>query len=206
MRTKGITADSAGDIRSAKDCIVANYYDLLLLDIGLPDGNGLDLLQFLNRSENDTAVIILSARGGVEDKVKGLELGSDDYLPKPFSMLELTARIHAVLRRKFKLRDNIMFISGLEIHLDSNTVKVNGRFMEITDTEYRILRYLALNKNKTVTRFALSEHIWGDKVDDRYSLDFISSHMKNLRRKFSIYKIDDPIKTVYGIGYRMEDP
>ncbi|HCD53739.1 MAG TPA: DNA-binding response regulator [Balneolaceae bacterium] len=202
---QGFTTDLAIDKREAEELLISQEYDLLLLDLSLPDGDGLDLLNTLKATDANTATIILSARGELEDRILGLERGSDDYLPKPFSMLELTARIHAVLRRRFKIQDNYVKIGELTIYLDTNTILYKDNNLEFTDTEYRILRYLALNKNKTVTRITLSEHIWGDKVDDRFSLDFVNSHIKNIRRKFSSRNFTDPIKTVYGIGYRMED-
>ena len=201
----GFTIDAAERKLHAEDFLLANEYDLLLLDLGLPDGDGLDLLKDFTQEQKNMATIILSARGELEDRIQGLELGSDDYLPKPFSMLELTARIHAVLRRRFKISENYISIGDLVIHLDQNTVKLNEEILDLTDSEYRILRYLALNKNKTLTRFALSEHIWGEKVDERFSLDFISSHIKNLRKKLAKEGLGDIIKTVYGTGYRLVD-
>ena len=201
----GFTIDAAERKLHAEDFLLANEYDLLLLDLGLPDGDGLDLLKDFTHEQKNMATIILSARGELEDRIQGLELGSDDYLPKPFSMLELTARIHAVLRRRFKISENHISIGDLVIHLDQNTVKLNQHTLDLTDSEYRILRYLALNKNKTLTRFALSEHIWGEKVDERFSLDFISSHIKNLRKKLAKEGLGDIIKTVYGTGYRLVD-
>lgn len=205
LEKEGFTIDTAERKQTAEQLITADEYDLLLLDLGLPDGDGFDVLSTLKSTGADTATIILSARGELEDRVKGLEFGSDDYLPKPFSMLELTARIHAVLRRRYKIHDNFVKAGSLTVHLDHNTVSLNDHPIDLTDSEYRILRYLALNKNKTVTRFALSEHIWGDKVDERFSLDFINSHIKNLRKKLSEQNVGDVIKTVYGIGYRLED-
>jgi len=149
-------------------------------------------------------VVILTARGEVEDKVEGLELGSDDYLAKPFAMAELRARIHAVLRRRFKIDENEIKAGKLLLNLNHMEVVYDGRTLELTETEYKILRYLLLNKNKTITRIALAEHIWGSKVDDRFSLDFINSHMKNLRKKLSQAGAPELIETVYGVGYKLE--
>ena len=201
----GFIIDATAKKMQAQQFLMANEYDLLLLDLGLPDGDGLDLLKEFPSNKTNMATIILSARGELEDRIEGLELGSDDYLPKPFSMLELTARIHAVLRRRFKISENSITIGELLIHLDHNTITAGGKLLDLTDSEYRILRYLALNKNKTLTRFTLSEHIWGEKVDDRFSLEFISSHIKNLRKKLAKKGLGDIIKTVYGTGYRLVD-
>lgn len=201
------TVDTALDFDQAEDLLLGEQYDLVLLDLSLPGGDGLDLLKLIKKqrkTSDDTAVIILTARGELEDRVLGLELGSDDYLSKPFAMPELRARIHAVLRRKFKIDDNEISIEGVSIHLDQTEVSYKNDFLDLTDTEYKMLRYLFLNKNKTVTRIALSEHVWGNKIDDRFSLDFINSHMKNIRRKLSDAGAPDLIDTVYGVGYKVK--
>ncbi len=199
------TVDTALNFLRANGLIASELYDLVLLDLSLPGGDGLDLLNMIKHSHSneDTAVIILTARGELEDRVQGLELGSDDYLSKPFAMPELRARIHAVLRRKFKIRDNVINTGRLSVHLDHLQVSFEGQPLEVTDTEYKLLRYLMLNKNKTITRIALAEHIWGNKIDDRFSLDFISSHMKNIRKKLTETGVPELIETVYGVGYRL---
>jgi len=200
------TVDTALDYEQAEDLFVGEQYDLVLLDLSLPGGDGLDLLKLIKKqrdTSDDTAVIILTARGEIEDRVQGLELGSDDYLSKPFAMAELRARIHAVLRRKFKISDNEITIGDISIHLDNMKVSYNKAAVDLTDTEYKMLRYLFLNKNKTVTRIALAEHIWGNKIDDRFSLDFINSHMKNIRRKLTATSAPNLIETVYGVGYKI---
>lgn len=199
--------DTALNFEQAEYLLLGEQYDLVLLDLSLPGGDGLDLLRMLKKqpeSSEETAVIILTARGEIEDRVIGLELGSDDYLSKPFAMPELRARIHAVLRRKFKINDNEITIGDLSVHLDHMKVCYSKKTIDLTDTEYKMLRYLFLNKNRTVTRIALSEHIWGNKVDDRFSLDFINSHMKNIRKKLADSNAPDPIETVYGVGYRIK--
>jgi DNA-binding response OmpR family regulator len=198
------TISAVGTFEEASDHLIGEVYDLVLLDMRLPDGDGLDLLKQLREQGDDAGVIILTAKGDIQDRIRGLDLGADDYLPKPFSMAELTARINAVLRRRYKLTSNKLEFGELQIFLDDPVVQIDGTPMELTPTEYKILRYLALNRNKTVTRIALSEHIWGDQVDDRYSLDFVNSHIKNLRKKLALEGINECIKTVYGAGYRFE--
>jgi DNA-binding response OmpR family regulator len=196
--------DSTETLREAEELVAGDEYDLVLLDLGLPDGNGLDLLKMIKKYYKETAVVILTARGEVDDKVKGLELGSDDYLAKPFAMAELRARIHAVLRRRFKINENEILVDKLVLNLNHMEVRYDDQPLELTETEYKILRYLVLNKNKTITRIALAEHIWGSKIDDRFSLDFINSHMKNLRKKLSEAGAPELIETVYGVGYKLE--
>lgn len=200
--------DTALDFQQAEDLLLGEQFDLILLDLSLPGGDGLDLLKMIKKqrkTSDDTAVIILTARGEIEDRVQGLELGSDDYLSKPFAMPELRARIHAVLRRKFKINDNEITIGGISVQLDQMKVSYNTSILDLTDTEYKMLRYLFLNKNRTVTRIALAEHIWGNKIDDRFSLDFINSHMKNIRRKLADSGAPDLIETIYGVGYKVKD-
>lgn len=195
--------DTAGSLKQANGLVAGEPYDLILLDLGLPDGDGIDLLKLVNEYYQETAVIIITARGETKDKVEGLELGSDDYLAKPFPIAELRARIHAVLRRKFKISDNHISEGPLEVNLDRMEVQVNQKPIDVTETEYKMLRYLALNKNKTITRISLAEHIWGNRIDDRFSLDFINSHMKNIRKKLSDAGVDDIIDTIYGVGYKL---
>lgn len=190
-------------LKEATERVAGDEYDLVLLDLGLPDGNGLELLKMIKKNYDETAVVIITAHGEVDEKVEGLELGSDDYLAKPFAMAELRARIHAVLRRRFKINENDIAIGKMVLHLNHPEVTADGKPVELTETEYKILRYLALNRNKTITRIALAEHIWGSKIDDRFSFDFINSHMKNLRKKLSDAGLPEMISTVYGVGYKL---
>lgn len=204
LKTEGFTIDISPNVASALNAIADENYDILLLDLNLPDGDGLDVLRELRKYHKDTAVIIITARGEIEDRVKGLNLGSDDYISKPFSIMELTARINAVMRRKFNLEDNRIALNGLEIHLDEPSVFHDHVPIVLTKIEYKLLRYLAVNKGKTISRISLAEHIWGNEIDTRFSLDFINSHIKNLRKKLKEAGIDDPIQTIYGVGYRID--
>ena len=195
--------ETADTLKNATERVAGDEYDLVLLDLGLPDGNGLELLKMIKKNYEDTAVVIITAHGEVDEKVEGLELGSDDYLAKPFAMAELRARIHAVLRRRFKINENDIAIGRMMLNLNQPEVTADGQPVDLTETEYKILRYLTLNKNKTITRIALAEHIWGNKIDDRFSFDFINSHMKNLRKKLSDAGLPEMITTVYGVGYKL---
>lgn len=203
LDSQQFVVDQALTSSEAMDFITANHYDLVLVDLNLPDGDGLELIPKIKKVDAETAVITITARGNLEDRVKGLNLGSDDYLSKPFSIHELTARIHAVLRRRYKIAGNSIQIGPLVIYLDEMKITLNDKLIDCTQTEYQLLRYLVLNKNKVISRIALAEHIWGDRVDDRYSLDFINSHVKNLRKKIDHPQLSDLIETVYGVGYRL---
>ena len=200
----GFNVDSVETIRESQRALMSEIFDIVLLDLNLPDGDGLTLLEEIRSEYPRTAVIILTARGEVEDRVKGLNLGGDDYISKPFSMLELSARINAVIRRKFGLKNNTVDLDGLSVHLDEMLVKADNEPLSVTKIEYNILRYLALNRGKTVSRISLAEHIWGNEVDDRFSLDFINSHIKNIRKKLKDSGKEQLIKTIYGVGYRID--
>lgn len=204
LNNDGFIVDSTSTIRESQKALMSEMYDIVLLDLNLPDGDGLNLLEEIRSEYPRTAVIIITARGEVEDRVKGLNLGSDDYISKPFSMLELSARINAVVRRKFGLKNNSVELDGLSVHLDEMLVKADSDPLPVTKIEYNILRYLALNRGKTVSRISLAEHIWGNEVDDRFSLDFINSHIKNIRKKLKDVGKDQLIKTIYGVGYRID--
>ena len=202
LEKEGFSCDEAYTGRSASDKLFSNDYDLLLLDLGLPDYDGIDLLKESISNNANTAVIILSARGALEDRIKGLNFGADDYLPKPFSLLELKSRIMAVMRRKHGIRANIIAINGLEIDLDKRLVTVKEEVISLTRKEYDILSFLILNKNRVVTRLQISEHIWGDIIEENYNSNYIDVHVKNLRKKLSEFIEGDFLETVRGIGFQ----
>lgn len=202
LEKEGFSCDEAHTGKVASDKLFSNDYDLLLLDLGLPDYDGLDLLKETIANNSDTAVIILSARSALEDRIKGLNVGADDYLPKPFSLLELKSRIMAVMRRKHGIRANIIQINNLEIDLDKRMVTSGGNMITLTRKEYDILSFLILNKNRVVTRLQISEHIWGDVIEENYNSNYIDVHIKNLRKKLSEYIEGDFLETVRGIGFQ----
>lgn len=205
VTAEGFALDCVQTYHAASEAIAANAYDCILLDIGLPDGNGLDLLHDIAQQDYDPGVIILTARGDIDDRLRGLYSGADDYLAKPFSLLELTARIYAVTRRKFKTNGNTLRVGAVELDLTAHTATVDSRDIELTKNEFTILRYLLLNKGKVVTRIALAEHVWGNKVDDMFSLDFLNSHIKNIRKKLADAGAEHCITTIYGVGYKCEE-
>ncbi|RAU81955.1 response regulator transcription factor [Pontibacter arcticus] len=195
--------DTAYTGKEASEKIAVNRYDFILLDLGLPDYNGLDLLREAMQLEQQPGIIILTARGAVEDRIEGLRLGADDYLPKPFSLLELQMRMQAIVRRKFNISSSLLTLHGLE--LDSNGRRVNFEQTEIqlTKKEFDLLHYLLLHKNRILTRLQLTEHIWGNILEDDYDSNYIDVHIKNLRKKLAPFIPNDWLETVRGVGYRL---
>ncbi|NJY62563.1 response regulator transcription factor [Salinimicrobium sp. CDJ15-81-2] len=181
-------------------------YDCILLDIGLPDGNGLEILRTLKDKGYSDSVIIVSAKDSLDDKVHGLELGADDYLPKPFHMAELNARVKAVLRRRKLDGSNLLKIANVSINIDSHLVAVDGEELELNRKEFAVLFYLGTNQDRLVSKSALAEHVWGDYIDQTDNFDFIYSQIKNLRKKLSDKNAGLEIKAVYGIGYKLLVP
>src|ERR1700754_3572772 len=201
---EGFTVEHARTKKSAEEKIFVNNYDFLLLDLGLPDGDGFDLLKMLKGLEKrEDAVIILTARGAVDDRVMGLEQGADDYLAKPFSLSELLARMHAITRRKHRLESNDINIKGLRVNIQNRTVMFNDERINLTKKEFEIFNYLVLNKNRVISRTNLTEHVWGDVLEINSDSNFVDVHVKNLRKKLSQYIPIDWFETVRSIGYRI---
>lgn len=205
LEGEGFNCEEAHTGKAASEMIFVNEYDLLLLDLGLPDYDGIDLLKESVANKSNSAVIILSARSAIEDRIIGLNLGADDYLPKPFSLLELKSRIWAVMRRKHGIKGNIIHINNLDIDLDKRQVLYDRQPIILTRKEYDILNFLLLNKNKVVTRFQISEHIWGDIIEENYNSNYIDVHIKNLRKKLAAYIEGEFLETVRGIGFRFNE-
>lgn len=194
---------------TAKEALLktdTNTYDFILLDLGLPDMDGIQLLKEFKQDIADTAVIILTARGDVEDRIKGLDMGADDYLPKPFSLHELNARMQAIIRRKFKISDTTVKIDDFVIDSKTRIIYHNSDEIELSKKEFDLLNYLILHKNRPLTRSQLSEHLWGEFSDDDYDSNYIDVHIKNIRKKLSAFDTVDWLETVRGIGYKIKLP
>ena len=201
---EGFTVEHARTKKSAEEKIFVNNYDFILLDLGLPDGDGFELLKMLKGLEKrEDAVIILTARGAVDDRVMGLEQGADDYLAKPFSLNELLARMHAITRRKHRLESNDINMKGLRVNIQNRTVMYNDERIALTKKEFEIFNYLVLNKNRVISRTNLTEHVWGDVLEINSDSNFVDVHVKNLRKKLSQYIPIDWFETVRSIGYRI---
>ena len=194
--------ETAEDFESASDKINDYDYDCILLDIMLPGGSGLSLLEELKAMKKNESVIIISAKDSIDDKVRGLNLGADDYLAKPFHLAELTARVKSVVRRKRLDGQLVVEIKNIRMNLDERTVTVNGRQLALNRKEFDILSYFAANKNRLINKNALAEQIWGDYIDQADDFDFIYSQIKNLRKKLKDSGAQAEINAVYGLGYK----
>jgi len=197
--------DTADDGESALDKLFDNPYDLIILDIMLPFVDGLAILREIREANIDTPVLMLTAKGDVEDKIKGLDYGADDYLAKPFAMAELMARIRSLLRRASNQRDPLLTVSNIALNPKTRHVIKSGNSLELTPKEFSILEFLLYNQNRVVSRFTLAEHVWGDEFDPFTMSNFIDVHIKNLRRKIGDTDKKKIIRTVRGIGFIIED-
>ncbi len=181
-------------------------YDCIVLDLMLPGGNGLDILRDIRSKRNPAGVIIASAKDSLDDKIKGLEIGADDYLAKPFHLAELSMRIYAVIRRREFSATNIMESNGIRINLLEKTVTVNDTPVELTKSEYELLLFFIGNKNRVVSKSGIAEHLSGEMADMMDSHDFVYTHIKNLKTKLAAAGCKNCVKNVYGTGYKWTEP
>lgn len=204
LSKEGYTVEHAWKRATAEEKIFVNSYDFILLDLGLPDGDGFEVLKALKSIKGrEDAVIILTARSAVDDRIKGLEGGADDYLPKPFSLNELLARMHAIIRRKHKLENNEIDVHGFILNIQNRTVSFKSERLNLTKKEHEIFSYLVLNKNRVVSRMGLTEHVWGDILEVNSDSNFVDVHVKNLRKKLAAVSDIEWFETVRSIGYRI---
>ncbi|HEU5054488.1 MAG TPA: response regulator transcription factor [Hanamia sp.] len=192
--------DTAIDFNAALEKIEYNTYDCILLDITLPGGDGLKILQQLKDDNKTEGVLIISAKNSLDDKIKGLNLGADDYLAKPFHLSELTARIAAIIRRKNFDGNNKIEFQNICVDTLTKTVSVQNEPVELTRKEYELLLYFISNKKRLISKEAIAEHLWGNEMGGNF--DFIYTHIKNLRKKLIDAGATDYIKSVYGMGYK----
>jgi len=203
LRKENFLCDIAYTGTDASEKIAVNLYDFVLLDLGLPDYNGLDLIREARKNSIDVSFIIITARGAVEDRVRGLDLGADDYLPKPFALVELHSRIMAVARRKFQISSPDITLGEFVMETQARKLKHKGIEVEITRKEFDLLHYLVINHDKVLARHQLYEHIWGNTLDDQYDSNFIDVHIKNIRKKLNTHAPSPWLETVRGVGYRV---
>lgn len=202
LSSENYLCEQAFTCDEAKEKVELYDYDCVLLDLMLPGGNGLDILRNIRNKNNPVGVIIVSAKDSLEDKVRGLEIGADDYLAKPFHLPELSMRIYAIIRRKEFSANNVLQSNGITINLLSKTVHINNKPVLLTRTEYELLLFLIGNKNKVISKGAMAEHLSGDMADMLDNHDFVYTHIKNLKAKLAEAGCKDCIKNVYGTGYK----
>ena len=194
--------EQAFDFNDAMMKVRVYDYDCVLLDLMLPGGNGLDILRDIKRRNNPAGVIIVSAKDSLDDKLKGLQIGADDYLAKPFHLAELSMRIYAVIRRKEFGANNRLECGDISIDLLEKSVTASGHSITLTKSEYDLLLFFIGNKNRVLSKGAIAEHLSGDFADMMDNFDFIYTHIKNLKAKLTEAGIKDCIKNVYGMGYK----
>jgi DNA-binding response OmpR family regulator len=202
LKREHFVCDVAATGKDASEKLAVNLYDFVLLDLGLPDNDGINLLKEAKKYNAEAAFIIITARSSVGDKVKGLDLGADDYLAKPFSLAEMHSRMMAIGRRKFGLKSSTTSIGGFTFDIQARKLMHGPVEIPLTRKEFDVLNYLILNKNKVLTRLQLAEHIWGNILEDESESNYIDVHIKNIRKKLGVHEETGWIETVRGIGYR----
>ncbi len=194
--------ESVNNFKDALEKIELYQYDCIVLDLMLPGGNGLQLLEALKKANKTDGVIIISAKNELDDKIKGISLGADDYLTKPFHLSELSVRIAAIIRRKNLQGSNQLIFEEIGIDVQARTVSINKTPIVLTRKEYELLLYFIINKNRVLSKNTIAEHLWGDDMDMADNYDFIYAHIKNLRKKLLAAGAGDYIQSVYGMGYK----
>ena len=205
LEREGNVCEIAPDYKTAYMKVGIFPYDILVVDITLPDGNGLDIIKETKKENIDVGIIIISAKNALGDKVYGLEIGADDYLTKPFYLPELNARINALYRRKVYKGSKEIVFNEIRIKPEKHEVFVNGRPMTLTKKEFDIIHFFVANKNRLLTKEAIAEHLWGDYIEMADSFKFIYTHLANLRKKIAELGGKDYIKSIYRVGYQFTD-
>lgn len=203
LEKERFVTETAIDLDSAFEKIELYDYDCILLDIMLPDGSGLEVLSRLKELRKKENVIIISAKDSLEDKVLGLDLGADDYLPKPFHLAELTARVKSVIRRRHREGDQCVQVGNVRLFPDTFQVYVEENLLDLSRKEYDILHYFLNRPNRMINKNSLAESVWGDHIDQVDNFDFIYAQIKNVRKKLKGAGANIEIKAVYGFGYKL---
>ncbi|MCA4810452.1 response regulator transcription factor [Empedobacter falsenii] len=203
LEKEKMIVESADNYKQALDKIISFDYDCILLDMMLPDGDGMSLLKELKKLQKETSVIILSAKDSVDDKVEGLLVGADDYLAKPFHFAELLARIKVAFRKKLQKGEDILTYKNIRIYPEDRLVKVNEVELKLNRKEYDLLYYFMLRPERVFQKTTLAESVWGDHIEMSDNLDFIYSQIKNLRKKLKEANSEADLQAVYGIGYKL---
>ena len=201
---EGFLCEAAATFLEASYKLDLYEYDIILIDVTLPDGNGLNLIKQVKLSHPKTGIIIISARNSLDDKISGLDLGADDYLTKPFHLPELNSRIKALLRRRWFQGSEELVLGMIRISPEKRQLIINNQLVDLTPKEFDLILFLAMNPNRVLTKETIAEHLLGDNADLMENFDFIYTHLNNLRRKLAKAGVKDPVKTIYGIGYKFD--
>ena len=205
FKRSGEIVISAFNKFEAEDSLFNHQFDVIILDITLPDGNGLDLIKPIRDTQENCGILIVSAKNSLDDKINGLDYGADDYITKPFHLTEIHARVRAICRRNSTNLDENLIFNELEVNLKSNVFSVNKKVVELTKKEFQLICFFLENKNRVITKEGIVQHLWGDGIEFLDNFDFIYTHIKNLRKKIVDAKGNDYLKTVYGLGYKFTD-
>lgn len=205
LKMEGHICEVARNFQQADLKTAGNRYDCLILDIGLPDGNGLEIIKKLKANSVSDGILIISAKSSIDDKLSGLAIGADDYLTKPFHLAELSARINSIYRRNNQMGMNEIIFNEIRANTIDKQAYVNDTLLNLTKKEYDLLIFFMTNKNRIVTKESIVEHLWGDDVVLTDSFDFVYTHVKNLRKKILASEGRNYIKCIYGFGYKFTD-
>lgn len=205
LQNESYACEVAYNFKDALDKIETSEYECIALDITLPGGSGLQLLKELKNNNKGDGVIIISAKNSIDDRISGLQLGADDYLVKPFHLSELAARINAIIRRKMHSGNNIVSFNEISIDTIAKQVAVKNEPVELTRKEYELLLYFISNQRRVISKNALVAHLWSYEMGAGENIDFIYTHIKNLRKKLQEKGCADYIKSLYGMGYKLTD-
>lgn len=205
LSKEGNICEASNNYKDASEKVCMYEYDCALVDIMLPDGSGLDLIDMLKREQSKCGIIVISAKNSLNDKITGLDLGADDYITKPFYMSELNSRVKSVIRRRVFDGNKSVSFNEIKILPDEKKVFVRDSEVSLTKKEFDILLYLISNTNRVLTKESIAEHIWGDFAESYDNFDFVYTHLKNLRKKLSDAGCKDYIKSIYGTGYKLSE-
>lgn len=202
LELEGFRCEQAPDFTTGASVIDKHDYLCMLIDLNLPDGDGLDLVKLARENESESGIIIVSARNAIEQRVEGLEAGADDYLVKPFHLSELVARVHSVVRRTRLKGGEVLRFDRIRIEPEERICFVDDQKIDLTQKELDLLLYFMSNRNRVVTKEGIADYLWGDYGGDYGSYDFVYTHLKNMRRKLMDAGCPDYVQNIYGIGYK----
>ncbi len=205
LQQNGFVVEITGFLDTAREKVNLYQYDLVIIDIGLPDGSGLEIIKLLKENNDPAGILVVTAKNAVEDKVRALELGADDYITKPFHKAELNARVRSIIRRGKFQGNNVVTFNEIKIDISAAQVYVNDKPLKLTRKEFDLLLYFMYNRDHLLTKESITEHLWGDQIDQSDSFDFIYNHIKNLRKKMLAAGGNNYIRAMYGMGYKFSD-